>query len=206
VIWGEFKEVLCTEIGASPEQVKTVKSLLAVVRDEVHEKRKCVTMEHFNTILHVFGYFFLPKYGQKILVQMKNLLQAPYFHGNINRSKAVQLLTSNGSQDGMWLLRYREFDSNYLGSPFAISQIKNKKPIQRLIKHDPRKEKKEYIISVHGKEKTFDSLEKLILDPELNLKEPCQNIEDDIGYTYEGQLPEEDLDPSSSEMEIKKKI
>jgi len=68
------------------------------------------------------------------------------------------------------------------------------------------KKKKEYIISVHGKEKTFDSLEKLILDPELNLKEPCQNIEDDIGYTYEGQLPEEDLDPSSSEMEIKKKI
>ncbi len=67
VVWGEFKEVLSTEVGVSPEEVKAVKQLLVVLTDEVHEKKKYVPISHFNQMLHTFGYFFVPKQGPKVI-------------------------------------------------------------------------------------------------------------------------------------------
>jgi len=205
VVWGEFKEVLSTEIGVSPEEVKAVKQLLITVTDEVHEKKKIVTLHHFNQMVNTFGYFFLPKPGPKLLREMKNLLQQDWFHGDIERSVAVQRLTSpraGKAMEGTWLLRLRDpFDPKFPGHPFAISQIKDKQPIQRLIRFDPLKEKREFVIPVHGKDRSFASLEELIHCPELKLRTVCdKNQNDDGGYLAYDQGKEDsesfDINPT----------
>jgi len=195
VVWGEFKEVLSTEVGVPPEDVKAVKKLLVVLTDEVHEKKKYVPISHFNQILHTFGFFFLPKQGPKILQEMKNLLEKDWFHGNIERSVAVQRLTSShGGKEGTWLMRLRDpFDPKFPGHPFAISQIKDKQPIQRLIRFDPKKEKREFVIPVHGKDRAFGSLEELIQCPELKLRVVCDK-NDEGGYLVYADQQSKDED------------
>jgi hypothetical protein len=88
---------------------------------------------------------------------MKELIDQEYFHGGIDRAIANQRLKVD--EEGSWLLRLRDpMDAKFPGFPFAISCIKDKKPQQRLIKYDATSEKKEYIIPVRGKDRSFASI------------------------------------------------
>jgi hypothetical protein len=128
---------------------------------------------------------------------MKALLTKDYFHGNIDRAKAVQRLAAR--EEGTWLLRLRDpFDPRYPGCPFAISQIKDKKPIQRLIQHNPRADKKEWIVPVHGKDRAFASLDELLTCKDLKLKNPCDKSEDTEYTRAESDSDEEDVDPTAA--------
>ncbi len=146
---------------------------------------------------------------------MKNLVQQDWFHGNIERSLAVQRLTSpRGGQEGTWLMRLRDpFDPKFpgrqvwrlftyvSGHPFAISQIKDKQPIQRLIRFDPKKDKREYVIPVHGKDRSFGCLEELIQCPELKLRVVCDK-NDDGGYLVyaDQQSKDDEFDPTGRDV------
>jgi hypothetical protein len=79
VPWGEFKEILLTEIPAiSSEDLKSVKQLLSLTIEEVHTTKECVTMEHFNAMIHTFGYFFLPKQAAKVIREVRFFILALY--------------------------------------------------------------------------------------------------------------------------------
>jgi len=167
--WSQFKSVLAKQLGVPVDKVESAKPLLAKEEsNQLKQQTIHVPIQHFNQMLHTFGYFFLPGKGPKILEIISDLAKQAWFHGGIEREVAEDRLRNR--KKTTFLIR---LSRGKLGCPFALSQVGDRGITHRVIEHDPLAEKPVWTVNIHGKDKSFGSLKELLAFPDLKVSFAC---------------------------------
>jgi len=161
----EFYKFLSLKYPRDPEREgdKKFLCLKALMSENIpNVKDDCVTLERFALNTKWFGALQRPD-GKTILDEMLDIVSHPWFHGDINKQEAQNLLTTynkNKRRSNTFLVRLSTSDSIYQ-NPFTISKLnKELKTVhQRVYLEDG-----EYFITVkeHGKSTKISSKHGLI--------------------------------------------
>lgn len=80
LLWSDFRDIIVDELNVDRNLVKSLKDVLSCNVTEIHQQKKIVTMEHFNIMIHTFGYFFIQDYANDILNFIYALVGQPVIY------------------------------------------------------------------------------------------------------------------------------
>jgi len=179
VAWDLFREglikFLSLPIQAEKDRVElNFKCLkLLVVSRPPNTNREFVTLNNWGKILQFFGPIIIPAiaHGETFLDEITNYFRQPWFHGDTDGQRAIELLS--GKPSGTFMLRF----SNSVEGWYTISQIQGNVIQHQRISHVPGGS---YLIE----DDSYSSLYELISKRGLN--QPCEGSR----YNREVSSPE----------------
>jgi serine/threonine protein kinase len=91
-----------------------------------------VTIHKFNHMLNWFGPFCVPEHAKRILDEINDIINRPWFHGEIDLARSENLL--KGKEPGTFLVR---LSTTYASCPFTLSIAEHQhKRIQKVLNPD----------------------------------------------------------------------
>jgi len=211
VSFNKFVTVLCRNLdiqfGRDRERNLDYKCLRAILAYEVDESHY-VNIEQFGLLIKWFGPLKQRRRNQEINIVtiIKNVLQEPWFHGDLPRNTSEAILSDHLKKKGTYLIRLSTTD-NFEKTPFTISKVNKKGTINHQRVYVNRDRSGYYIVikSKDGdKDKKIEAkggIEVLIskVENELQLKHACPGrkySELFVTNKVEGYLPSPDDEDS----------
>lgn len=181
VPWGEFAKhfLAMLKLGAPNPKDQNLQCLHKILAEQNTDPNpsdsEMVRLEKFASIINWFGPIVLDHKGFSILDKMRVSMQKEWFHGDISKDAAEDLLA--GQQKGTFLVRTSNTEKN---APFTISKVNKKGKINHQRIHKRPDGTFELTIKYpDGKTKVEESKDDLLVpfirsvSSELYLQAPC---------------------------------
>eukprot|EP00026_Physarum_polycephalum_P006626 Phypoly_transcript_06676.p1 GENE.Phypoly_transcript_06676~~Phypoly_transcript_06676.p1 ORF type:complete len:507 (+),score=33.77 Phypoly_transcript_06676:125-1645(+) len=125
--WPKLIRLLRQTIGPiSDAEIHELQTLLVEKMKFAGKDFYGVTMARFNQVEKWFGPFYEPDEGPRIIQQLNQLAEQPWFHGEINQKNAESILA--GHPEKTFLIRLSSTDPDF---PFTLSMPKGHFKLKR---------------------------------------------------------------------------